>query len=254
MFSNIFQKAALLGASTVASVALTGTMMASSAQAATMSYTSNFSVISNSLDSEVAAGEFSFDKTELDSGLFSYQLTGFNSSFGAFGISESLSLSDVKANPNPFLAFNQAFVPEKYQAILPSALANEESNYLGDGDFPPPDFTREFSGEELSGIKNGLTPLVSNLIESSDFNTQLLLAFAFGENIDVQATGLLDTVFGQGAEVSLTTISTPVSQSSSNLASVPEPTSILGIGIIGVGLTATRRKRASKKIKQKSAA
>lgn len=252
MFSNIFQKAALLGASTVASLTLTG--MIASAQAATMSYTSNFSVISNSLNGEVAAGEFSFDKTELDSGLFSYQLTDFNSYFGAFGISESLSLSDVKANPNPFLAFNQAFVPEKYQAILPSALANEESNYVGDGDFPPPDFTRGFSGEEFSGIKNGLTPLVSNLIESSDSNTKGFLNLFFGSNINNQATGLLDTVFGQGVEVSFTTTSTPVSQSSSNLASVPEPTTVFGIGIVGVGLVATRRKRTAKKIKQKAAA
>ena len=263
MFSNIFQKAALFGASTVASVALTGTMMASSAQAATMSYTSNFSITSNNLESfitsnnlesmfgngEVVTGDFSFTKTELDSGLFSYKLMDFNVYSGAslslLGFNESLSLGDVKANPNPFLAVNQAFVPDKYQAILPSVLADEDSNYVGDGDFPPPDFIREFSGEEFEAIMNKFTPLVSAFLESSDID------------IDTEEViGLANAVFSGGGEVSLTTTSTLVSQSSSNLvsASVPEPTTIFGIGMVGVGLVTTRRKRAMKKIKQKAAA
>ena len=72
MFSNIFQKAALLGASTVASVAFTCTMMAYSAQAATMSYISEFSVTSNSLNSNVLTANLSFTKTELAEGLFGY--------------------------------------------------------------------------------------------------------------------------------------------------------------------------------------
>lgn len=234
MFSNIFQKAALFGASTVAGVALTGTMMASSAQAATMSYTSNFSVTSNSLNSEIATGDFSFDKTELNSGLFSYKLTDFNAS----AIGQTLTLSDVKADPNPFLAVNQAFVPDKYQAILPSVLADEDSNYVGNGDFPPPDFTRAFSGEEFAGIADeyNLTSLISILVPSVDIQ---------------QATMLANFAFSEGGKISFKT--TSVSQSNA-LASVPEPTTIFGIGVVGVGLVATRRKRATKKIKQKAAA
>ncbi|MDY6902205.1 MAG: PEP-CTERM sorting domain-containing protein [Cyanobacteriota bacterium] len=252
MLSNIFQKTALLGASTVASFALTGTMMANSAQAATMNYISEFSLNSNNLermfgDSEVATGDFSFTKTELDSGLFSYKLLDFNvysgTSLNLFGFNESLDLSDVRANPNPFLAVNQAFVPDKYQAILPSVLANEDSNYIGDGDFPPPDFTRAFTGEEFADFANQLTPLVSAFLESSNIN------------VDVQQVRTLaDLAFSGGGEISLTTTST-VTQSTSNLAlaSVPEPTTIFGLGIVGVGLTATRKRR-SKKIKQKTAA
>jgi hypothetical protein len=240
MFSNIFQKAALLGASTVASVALTGTIMANSAQAATMSYTSEFSITSNNLESmfgngEVVTGDISFTKTELDSGSFSYKLIDFNAYSGAslsmFGFNESLSLSDVKANPNPFLAVNQAFVPDKYQDILPSVLADEDSNYVGDGDFPPPDFTREFSGEEFAAFANQLTPLVSAFLESS--------------NIDVDAQEaelLLGLAFGEGGKVNFTT------------TAVPEPAAIFGLGIVGVGLATTRRKRAIKKIRQKAAA
>ncbi|MEO0932658.1 MAG: PEP-CTERM sorting domain-containing protein [Cyanobacteria bacterium J06641_2] len=239
MFSNIFQKTALLGASTVASVALTGTMMASSAQAATMSYTSEFSITSNNFESifgngKVATGDFSFTKTELtgaNSGLFSYKLTDFNSSFGAFGINQSLNLSDVRANPNPFLAVNQAFVPDKYQAILPSVIADEDSNYIGDGDFPPPDFIREFSGEDFAAFTNQLTPLISNLLESSDIN-------ADAEDV----TDLMNIAFSGGGKISFKTTST----------SIPEPTTIFGLGIVGVGLTATRRKRTAKKIKQKT--
>lgn len=240
MFSNIFQKTALLGASTVASVALTGTMMANSAQAASMTYNSSFSVTSNNLenifgDGEVVTGSLEFTKTELNSGLFSYKLTEFNAYSGAslnfFGFNESLDLSDIRANPNPFLAVNQAFVPDKYQAILPSVLANEDSNYIGDGDFPPPDFTRAFTGEEFADFANQLTPLVSAFLESSNID------------IDVQeARGLANLAFSGGGEVSFTT------------TAVPEPTTIFGLGIVGVGLTATRRKRTAKKIKQKTAA
>ncbi len=242
MFSNLFQKAALFGASTVAGVALTGTMMANSAQAATMSYTSEFSITSNSLNSEVATGNFSFTKTELtgaDSGFFSYKLIDFNTSFGAFGISKSLNLNDVKANPNPFLAVNQAFVPDKYQAILPSVLADQDSNYVGDGDFPPDDFIKGFTGEEFAGIANkyNLSSLISAFLPS--VGTQ-------------QAEGLLNLAFSQGGEISLKTTSTSVSQSNAALVSVPEPTTIFGIGVVGVGLVATRRKRATKKIKQEA--
>ena len=231
MFSNIFQKTALLGASTVASVAISGTMMASSAQAATMSYTSTFSITSNSLDSELVTGDFSFTKTELDSGLFSYKLTDFNSTVGAFGFSESLDLEGIRDNPNPFLAVNQAFVPDKYQAILPSILADEDSNYIGDGDFPPPDFTYAFTGEEFFTYANQLTPLVSSFLESSDIGLDT-----------TQVTGLLNFAFAGGGEVNFTT------------TSVPEPTTIFSLGIVGVGLFATHRKRIDKKIKQKAAA
>lgn len=240
MFSNIFQKTALLGASTVASVAFAGTMMASSAQAATMSYTSEFSITSNSFNSELVTGDFSFTKTELNSGLFSYKLTAFNTTVGAFGFSESLNLNDVRANPNPFLAVNQAFVPDKYQAILPSVIADEDSNYIGDGDFPPPDFTRAFTGEEFFTYANQLTPLVSSFLESSDIDVDT-----------AQVTGLLSLAFAQGGEVSFET--TLVSQSDT-LASVPEPTTIFGLGVVGIGLTATRRKRVNKQIKKKATA
>lgn len=231
MLSSILKKTVLLGATTVASVAVSGTMMASSVQAATMSYTSTFSVTSNNLNSELVTGDFSFSKTELDSGLFSYKLTGFNSTVGAFGFSESLELSDIQSNPNPFLAVNQAFVPDKYQAILPSILADKDSNYIGDGDFPPPDFTRAFTGEEFFTYANQLTPLVSSFLESSDIGLDT-----------TQVTGLLNLAFAGGGEVNFTT------------KSVPEPTTIFGLSIVGVGLVATRRKRANKQIKQKTAA
>ena len=232
MFSNIIQKAALFGASTVAGIALTGTMMANSAQAATMSYRSEFSVTSNRLNSEVVTGDFSFTKTELDSGFFSYKLTDFNTSVGAFGFNKSLTLDDVKENPVPFLALNQTLVEEgyleqKYQSILPSVLLNEDSNYVGDGDFPPNDFMYEFSGEKFATIMGDLTPLVSALLPSVDTE---------------QVTSLANVVFGAGGEINFTT------------TAVPEPTTIFALGVIGVGLTATRRKHATKKNKQKTAA
>ena len=232
MFSNIIQKAALFGARTVAGIALTGTMMANSAQAATMSYRSEFSVTSNRLNSEVVTGDFSFTKTELDSGFFSYKLTDFNTSVGAFGFNKSLTLDDVKENPVPFLALNQTLVEEgyleqKYQSILPSVLLNEDSNYVGDGDFPPNDFMYEFSGEKFATIMGDLTPLVSALLPSVDTE---------------QVTSLANVVFGAGGEINFTT------------TAVPEPTTIFALGVIGVGLTATRRKHATKKNKQKTAA
>ncbi len=236
MFSNIFQKAALFGASTVAGVALTGTMMANSAQAATISYTSEFSVTSNRLNSEVATGSFSFTKTELDSGFFSYKLTDFNSSFGAFGVSKSLTLNDVRANPNPFLALNEAFMPDKYQSILPSVLAGEKSNYIGDGDFGEENLNFTF-GFDL-GDDNFQADNFDFVFSSEDLNNAATLVSGItGVNTDLARSFL-----SEGGEVSLTN------------TSVPEPTTVFGIGMVGVGLVATRRKRATKKIKQKAAA
>jgi hypothetical protein len=233
MFSNIFQKAALFGASTVAGVALTGTMMANSAQAATMS---KFSISLNSLNSEVATGDFSFTKTELDTGFFSYELTEFNASVGAFGFYESLTLSDVKANPNPFLALNEAFMPDKYQSILPSVLAGEKSNYIGDGDFGEENLNFTF-GFDL-GDDNFQADNFDFVFSSEDLNNAATLVSGItGVNTDLARSFL-----SEGGEVSLTN------------TSVPEPTTVFGIGMVGVGLVATRRKRATKKIKQKAAA
>ncbi|MEM1393337.1 MAG: PEP-CTERM sorting domain-containing protein [Cyanobacteria bacterium P01_D01_bin.116] len=232
MFSNIFQKAALLGASTVASVAFTGTMMANSAQAATMSYISEFSVTSNSLNSNVLTANLSFTKTELAEGLFGYKLINFDTTFGAFGITKSLDLDDVKANPNPFLAINQALIPQEYnqyKTILPSVLAEEEYNYIGDGDFPADDFSRAFTGKEFFAYANQLNPAISSFLESSDIDINPQLASI-----------LLSSAFADGGEVKFTT------------TSVPEPATIFGLGVVGIGLTATRRKRANQKIKQKA--
>lgn len=225
IFQKSYQKAVLFSVGTVVGLAATGTIMINPVQAATISYNSEFSVTSNSLNDEVATGNFSFTKTELASGKFSYKLTSFDASFGAFGINKSLTLNDIKANPTPFIGLNQAFVPNKYQNILPSVLAGEYSNYIGDGDFPPDDFTYEFTGEEFKDIQNKLTPFVSAFMPSID---------------NQQSTSLLNLAFGKGGKVSLTT--TQVSQSRFVQTSVPEPTTIFGIGVVGVGLTAIRRK------------
>ncbi|MEB3216354.1 MAG: PEP-CTERM sorting domain-containing protein [Nostocales cyanobacterium 94392] len=225
IFQKPYQKAVLFSVATVAGFAATGTIMINPVQAATMSYKSEFNLTSNSLDSEVATGNFSFTKTELASGKFSYKLISFDASFGAFGINKSLSLNDIKANPTPFTALNQAFVPDKYQNILPSVLTGADSNYVGDGDFPPDDFTYQFTGEEFKDIQNQLTPFVSAFMPSID--TQ-------------QSTALLNLAFGKGGKVSFTT--TQVSEPTFVQTSVPEPTTIFGIGVVGVGLIATRRK------------
>jgi len=249
MFSNIFQKAALFGTSTVASVAFTGTMMANSAQAATMSYTSEFSITLNSLNAEVATGDLDFTKTELNSGLFSYKLTDFNASSSKFlenfGIKQSLSLSDITDNPTAFTQLNDEYVPNKYQSILPSILAGDDSNYVGDGDFPPENFTFGFNlGDDNSQTDN------FDVVFSQENLDNVAELFSGLTGFDAQSVkGLLS----QGGEVSFINTSTLVSESNAGLKSVPEPTTIFGLGIVGVGLTATRRKRAKKKIKQKTA-
>ncbi|MBV6623948.1 MAG: PEP-CTERM sorting domain-containing protein [Rivularia sp. (in: Bacteria)] len=245
MFSNLYKKAALFGASAVASVAFTG--MASSAEAATMTYRSEFGLTANSLQVGtrpklenflVLNGDFSFTKTELNSGKFSYKLTDFNLSLAATG---TLTLNDIQTNSDPFLAINQALIPQKYQDVLPSVLAGEDSNYVGDGDFPPDDFTYEFTGQEFRAFSNQLTPLLTAFLESTSSDIDIDSSRA------EELTGALNVIFAKGGKFSLQTTSTTT-------ASVPEPASILGLGIVGVGLVTTRRKRAVKKIKQKTAA
>ncbi len=225
MLSNVFQKAALFGASTVASVALTGTMMASSAQAATMSYTSEFSITSNNFDTEIVTGDFSYTKTELDSGSFSYKLEDFNAQV----MNRSFTISDIPKISPLLISLNDDFTPDNYQSILPSVLENDVTNV----DLPALNLNRIFSGNEFKEF-------------ASEYKlTSLLSDFLPPDKTEV-AAGLLNIAFSGGGEISLTTTSTS--------ASVPEPTTIFGLGMVGVGLTATRRRRARRKIKQKMAA
>ncbi len=58
MFENFFQKATLIGVAAIAGFAMTGTLNANSAQAAT-SNRSELSLISNSLNSEAVTGNSS---------------------------------------------------------------------------------------------------------------------------------------------------------------------------------------------------
>ena len=243
-FSNIFKKAALFGASTVAGVAVTGTIMVNPVQAATMSYRSEFSVTSNFLetqigDSEFLTGDFSFTKTDLNNGFFSYKLTDLNLS----AIGETLSLDDIRTNPTEFLTLNQIFLQgdyQKYQTILPSIIAGEDSNYTGDGNFPPEDFFYEFTGQEFFALTDVLTESLSD--DELEAVTPLV--------------GLANVVFSQGGTVSFTTteILGESRKLSFAIAAVPEPATIFALGAVGVGLTATRRRRKSNKIKQKIAA
>lgn len=237
MFLSICKKAALFGVSTVAGVALTGTIMANSAQAGTMTYKSEFSVNSNSLNgSDILTGDFNFRKTELDSGDFSYQLTGFKATM----LNESFTLKDIRKNPDPFKVLNEALIPEKYKGILERVLKRETPHYTGDGDFgegnlsytfgfdlgnpnfQPDNFDFVFSSEDLGNV----TKVASNLLEVDSSFTQFFVPFALS----------------QGGQLNIIT------------KEVPEPTTIFGIAVAGLGLTATRRKRTREKIKQKIAA
>ncbi|GEM_PF-6145224 len=239
MFSNILKKAAVFGASTVAGVALSGAVAANSAQAATMNYRSEFSVTSNYLNNfDFITGNFDFTKTELDSGEFSYQVTGFNANM----LNEEFTLSDMRKKPNPFLAINEIFVPQNYRSILPSILAGEslDRNFLpdnatftfgfdlGDPNFEADNFDMVFSSEDLD---NAAT-LASNLVTSIDRDfTKFAVYLSLWE----------------GGQINVTTKNITTKD-------VPEPTTIFGLGVVTVGLAATRRKRGSKKIKQKVAA
>ncbi|MEO1377273.1 MAG: PEP-CTERM sorting domain-containing protein [Cyanobacteria bacterium J06635_10] len=241
MFSNIFKKASVFGASTVAGVALSGAIAANSAQAATMTYRSEFSVTSNSINNDFITGDFDFTKTELDSGGFSYEVTGFNANI----LNEKFTLSDMRKNPEPFRAINQIFVPQSYQTILESAINGKNSDIVngdigegnldftfgfdfGDGNFQAEQFDFDFTLEDLDNAAE----LASNLIKSIPSNVTKFSVYLS---------------LSQGGQINVTTKNVTTK-------AVPEPTTLFGIGVVTVGLAATRRKRASKKIKQKVAA
>ncbi|MGD1913225.1 MAG: PEP-CTERM sorting domain-containing protein [Rivularia sp. (in: cyanobacteria)] len=241
MFSNIFKKVAVFGASTVAGVALSGAIATNSAQAASMTYRSEFSVTSNTFNNDFITGDFDFTKTELDSGGFSYEVTGFNANV----LNEEFTLSDIRKKPNQFGAINQIFVPESYQAILQSAINGKNSDIVnsdlgegnstftfgfdfGDGNFQADQFDFDFTSEDLDNAAE----LASNLITSIPSNVTRFSVYL----------SLLE-----GGQINVTTKNVTTK-------AVPEPTTLFGIGVVTVGLAATRRKRASKKIKQKAAA
>ena len=165
----------------------------------------------------------------------------------------------MRKNPEPFRAINQIFVPESYQTILQSAINGKNSDIVnsdlgegnstftfgfdlgddgdidfgdfqvdGNSNFPADNFHFDFTSEDLDNAAE----LASNLITSIPSNVTRFSVYL----------SLLE-----GGQINVTTKNVTTK-------AVPEPTTLFGIGVVTVGLAATRRKRASKKIKQKAAA
>lgn len=206
MSKHVFYQTAIatLG---VATCAFGATIAPTSAQAATLNYVSTVTVNQTNGTTPIATGTFGYSKTDLPSGLFSYQLNSLNASF----LNNTYTLDDLAANLDSLLALGQ-FLPAPYQGKLATLLSTFPPSYIGDGDFPPADFSYPFSAQQI--------PVPE-----------------------------LATFFPTGGTVSFATqLVTPATGSESPQSeAVPEPTTMAGLALAGAGLAAVRRKRQQKK-------
>lgn len=185
------------------------------ADAAVFNYTSTFTLTSTGSVVPTVEAIFNFTKTTdvLPNGLVGYEfLSGsIDTIFTApVAITESniSSFSDYVSTLNSFL-------PTKYQGIFSNVLSDAEYDYIGDGDFPPPDFSLSFSGAQVPAIPE------------------------------------LQFLFSNGGTASLSSTLTggvPIQDGNTGGGStaVPEPVSMVGIGLAAGGMAIARRRQQKK--------
>lgn len=114
----------------------------------------------------------------------------------------------------------------QYQNVLPRILNGDptEFDYIGDGDFPPADFSYAFPPFQPQSISYPFSPLVAYFADlfpqggQINFTTQLV-----ADNLPAMATlGINDT---------------------SNAVATPEPTTLAGLGLAGLGLAIAHRRK-----------
>lgn len=223
MSQRLLQTMVAAVATGVVSGAVSGAIHAEPAQAAGLTYESDFTLTSATVADPIATAAVIFSKAPslTQAGLFDYTIESITASFQGINYSQA----DLLTPSN--IAFAQglnAFLPSKYQQLLPNFLSGTTPTYTGDGDFPPADpLTYAFSAQEVSA---GLSLLAPNLSPSQLSQVTAIAA-----------------LFPQGGEASFS--STLIASTPGNLISsegAPEPTTMAGLALAGLGLVGARRR------------
>ncbi|WP_432808643.1 PEP-CTERM sorting domain-containing protein [Pantanalinema sp. GBBB05] len=204
MSIELLQKVTATTVSAAAGVAIVGAIgWNQQAQAASFTYSSIFSVaqVTQVGNVPLANANFSFLKQDLpapaaNGGTVGYELL----SFAATILGQSYNLTSLLTSPTlqSQAALVNSYLPTQYQGILPRVLAQNPNgfDYIGDGDFPPANFSETFTYANRSYL-----------------------------------VSLVSTFENNGSSGGTTS------------EAVPEPTTILGLGLAGAGLAAARRRK-----------
>lgn len=231
MFQRIVQQASALGVGAAVSIAAIGAFQ--QAQAATFTYTSTLTVTANSFPgTSIATGSATYTKTDLPASQVGYKVTAAN----LVALGTDYTLADLISNPAPAQLIN-GFLPTKYQGILPNILSNATYDYVGDGGFPPSNATYAFDATEVAAAIAQAQPYVATLSPSQQvfFNSAAGL-FAQGGTVSFSS----QLVASQPDPVPPTVVLPDVNVTGA--AAVPEPLTLAGTAIAGIGAVVARRR------------
>jgi hypothetical protein len=241
---------------TTVGVAILAAIAQLPAQAAVFNYVSNLTVTATGNPAPLATSTYSYTKTDaapdLAVGQFGYKLLDFTATLATPFLSGTYTLADLPTYATQ-ISLLTALVPAEYQGaiaqyqgILPNVLSGATYDYVGDGDFPPPNGSYTFLAQSVPNV------------------SLLSLLFPNGGTINYSSTvngapvpGTLDPVdyANQIADLSAKIDEHPVALSIGipnitidpvvNSTATPEPMTMLGISLAGAGAAALRRKRKS---------
>lgn len=264
---NSVRKSLTLTASLIAGFAIAGGTAPVSAQTALFSSTVS---IFGASSTPLATSTFTYNKTELNPQEFGYTLLTLEASITTPFVTRSYTLADLTTYAAEIQTLS-AFIPASYQSLAAPYLAAVNTvingtlgfNYVGDGDFPPPNTTLTFTAADLPTPPPLFAPFVAQLFPTGGqitftstvdglpdarspltFTPASLAAFLAAE-VPTVTRPLPDftTLLPPGTDLPPALVGS--APSGDNASAAPEPATLLGAGLAaGAAAIARRRKQA----------
>jgi len=182
------------------------------ADAAVFNYTSTFTLTPTGSVVPTVEAIFNFTKTTdvLPNDLVGYEF--LSASIDTI-FTPPVAITETNiAGYSSYISTLNSFLPTKYQGIFGNVLSDAEYDYIGDGDFPPPDFSLSFAGAQVPAIP------------------ELQFLFPSGGTVSFSST------FTGGVPIQ-------DGNTGGGSTAVPEPVSMVGIGLAAGGMAIARRRQ-----------
>jgi hypothetical protein len=235
MFKVIVQKIVVPMAGTFASLTLIGAVIDQPVQAVT--FTSNLTVDGTNFSGNfvpLATSTYSYTKTEISPGSVGYKLLSLQAAITTPFLTKTYTLADFPQYTAE-LGLLTSLLPTQYQSVLANFQTGATYDYIGDGDFPPPDFVFSFGSQDVPNVS--------------------VFKLLFPQGGSVSFSSLKGGLPNSGSPIALTPESVkeilePKYEEyvtdgvlADNSSAVPEPTTMIGMGLASAGLAIARRRK-----------